>query len=235
MSIFNRIISAIPNTITSLNLVSGCVSIFMAFHLNDTFGPLSGKYWAMIAMAAAALFDFLDGASARLLKKFSPLGADLDSLSDMVSFGVAPAMLVLNVMLDRGTLVWPAFAALLIPVFGALRLAKFNIDTTQSTVFRGLPIPANAIFWIGVVGWIDSYFYPGWLPMLALIAFMCWAMVGNFKMFSLKMKNFNFHENFIRYVLVVAAIIFVVVYGLSGFAWTVLLYFLLSFLRQSRI
>ncbi len=207
----------------------------MAFHLNEPLGPLTGKYWAMIAMGAAALFDFCDGAAARLLKKFSPLGADLDSLSDMVSFGVAPAMLVLNVMLDRGDLLWPAFAALFIPVFGALRLAKFNIDTTQSTVFRGLPIPANAIFWIGVVGWIDRYFYPGWLPMLILIAFMCWAMVGKFKMFSLKMKNFDFHENFIRYVLIAATIIFVVVYGLSGLAWAILLYFLLSYLRQSRI
>ncbi len=232
---FKRIIAAIPNTITCLNLISGCVAIFMAFHLDEPFGALTGASWAMIAIGAAALFDFCDGASARLLKAFSPLGKDLDSLSDLVSFGVAPAMLVLNAMLLHGSLVWPAFGALLLPAFGALRLAKFNNDTEQASVFRGLPIPANAIFWIGVLGWIQSYGYPGWIVMWVLIALMCAAMVGNFKMFSLKFKNFDWHENFTRYVIILAAIIFVCIYGITGFVWTIFLYFLLSFLRQSRI
>ena len=151
------IIGAIPNTITCLNLISGCVAIFMAFHLNDTFGPLQGASWAMLAIGAAAVFDFLDGASARLLKAFSPLGKDLDSLSDLVSFGVAPAMLMLNTMLAYGTYAWPAFAMLVVPAFGALRLAKFNNDSEQATIFRGLPIPANAIFWLGVYGWVSQY------------------------------------------------------------------------------
>ncbi len=235
MTMFNRLTSWIPNSITSLNLLSGCVAIFMAFNLTETFGPLSGAHWAMIAIGAAACFDFFDGASARLLKKYSPLGKDLDSLSDLVSFGVAPAMLVLNVMLEYGAYTIPAFAAFLIPVFGALRLAIFNNDATQATVFRGLPIPANAIFWIGVTGWVESYYYPGWIVMLILIAFMCWAMTARFKMFSLKFKNFDFHENFIRYVLIAAAVIFVAIYGIAGLAWTIILYFLLSFLRQSRI
>ena len=126
-------------------------------------------------------------------------------------------------------------ATLLIPAFGALRLAKFNNDTEQTSVFRGLPIPANAIFWIGVYGWIDTYGYPGWIVLWALIALMCAAMVGRFKMFSLKFKNFDFHENFIRYIIIVAAIVFVAIYGLAGLAWTIILYFLLSMLRQSRI
>lgn len=230
-----RITAAIPNTITCLNLISGCVAIFMAFNSNRFFGSLCGAEWAMIAIGAAAVFDFLDGASARLLKAFSPLGKDLDSLADLVSFGVAPAMLVLNAMLTYGTHSWAAFATLLIPAFGALRLAKFNNDTEQTTVFRGLPIPANAIFWIGVYGWIASYGYPGWVVMWVLIAAMCWGMVAKMKMFSLKFKNFSFHENFIRYVIIVAAIVFVALYGISGLAWTIVLYFLLSLLRQSRI
>lgn len=232
---FKKIIGAIPNTITSLNLLSGCVAIYMTFHLTDVIGPLEGAQWAIIAIAAAAVFDFLDGASARALKAFSPLGKDLDSLSDLVSFGVAPAMLILNTMLVCDAPAWPAFATLLLPIFGALRLAKFNNDSEQATMFRGLPIPGNAIFWIGVYGWISTYGYPGFIVMWVLIALMCAAMVGNFKMFSLKFKNFDLHENFVRYVLILAAITFVAVYGLSGLAWTIVLYFLLSLLRQSRI
>ncbi|MCM1067590.1 MAG: CDP-alcohol phosphatidyltransferase family protein [Muribaculaceae bacterium] len=230
-----RLIGIIPNTITCLNLISGCVAIFMSFHLGESFGSLEGMYWAMIAIGAAAVFDFLDGASARLLKAFSPLGKDLDSLSDLVSFGVAPAMLVLNTMLVQGQFAWAAFATLLIPAFGALRLAKFNNDSEQASVFRGLPIPANAIFWIGVCGWIADNAYPGWIVMWVLIALMCWAMVGRFKMFSLKFKNFDFHENFIRYIIIVAAIVFVAIYHVAGLAWTIVLYFLLSMLRQSRV
>lgn len=231
----DRIKGCIPNSITCLNLLSGCIAIFMTFHLDEPFGALSGASWALIAIASAALFDFLDGMAARLLHAFSPLGKDLDSLSDLVSFGVAPAMLVLNVMLARDPLQWPAFAALLLPVFGALRLAKFNNDTEQATVFRGLPIPANAIFWVGVYGWISTYGYPGWPVMWVLTALLCAAMVGNFKMFSLKFKNLSLYDNFIRYVIIAAAVVFVCIYGLAGLAWTILLYFLLSLLRQSRI
>lgn len=225
----------IPNTITSLNLLSGCVAVFMAFHLNEYFGALTGASWAMIAMGAAAVFDFLDGASARLLKAYSAIGADLDSLSDMVSFGVAPAMLILNTMLIYSTTPWLCFAAFLIPVCGGLRLAIFNNDSEQATFFRGLPIPANAIFWIGTYGWISTYGYPGTAIMVILIVLVSLAMVGRFKMFSLKFKNFDFSENFCRYVIIVAAVLFVVIYGLAGLAWTILLYFLLSILRRNRI
>ena len=231
----DRIKLCIPNTITCLNLVSGCVAIYMAFNMSTLFGPLTGGQWALVAMGMAAVFDFFDGMSARLLKGYSDLGKELDSLSDLVSFGVAPAMLVLNIMLGYGSVQWAAFATLLIPVFGALRLARFNNDTEQTTIFRGLPIPANAIFWVGVYGWTATYGYPGWPVMLVLIALMCWAMVGRFKMFSLKFKNLDFHENFCRYVIIVAAVVFVWIYGLAGFAWTILLYFLLSILRQKRI
>lgn len=230
-----KIVSVVPNTLTCCNLLSGCVAIYMAFHHTARFGSLSGASWAMIAIGAAAVFDFLDGASSRLLKAYSPLGADLDSLSDMVSFGVAPAMLVLNVMLGYSLHPWLCWVALLIPVCGALRLAKFNIDTEQATFFRGLPIPANAIFWIGMYGWIERYNYPGTAVMVILIVLVSLSMVAKFKLFSLKFKNFDFHENFIRYVIVVAAILFVVFYGLSGLVWTVVLYVLLSLLRQHRI
>ena len=170
----------------------------MAFHEQELIGGLSGAAWAMIAMGAATVFDFMDGASARALKAYSPIGADLDSLSDMVSFGVAPAMLILNAMWAYTLHPWLCWVALMIPVCGALRLAKFNIDTEQATYFRGLPIPANAIFWIGMYGWIQKYGYPGTAVMVILIVLISLSMVAKFKLFSLKFKNFDFHENFIR-------------------------------------
>ena len=189
----------------------------------------------MIAIAAAAVFDFFDGAMARALHAYSDLGKDLDSLSDMVSFGVAPAMLMLNTMADYGSPIWACFFTLMIPVCGAIRLAKFNNDTEQATVFRGLPIPANAIFWIGAYGWISTYYYPGWPVITLLIIAVSLAMTAQFKMFSLKFKNFDLAKNFCRYIIMVAAILFVAIYGLAGLMWTILLYLLLSLMRRNRL
>lgn len=231
----NSLLRQIPNMITCLNLLSGCVAIYMSFQRQTLIGAFSGFEWSLIAIGAAAAFDFLDGASARLLNAYSALGKDLDSLSDLVSFGIAPAMLILNLMLMYTSTPWLCFSAFLIPVCGALRLAKFNNDTEQTSSFRGLPIPANALFWIGVYGWVSRYGYPGTGVMAVLAVLLSLAMVARFRMFSLKFKNFDFHENFIRYVIIAAAILFVIVYGLSGLAWTILLYILLSLLRRKRI
>lgn len=223
-----RIISWIPNTITSLNLLSGCMAVIMSFHHAETMSGLTGAQWACIFIGAAALFDFCDGASARLLHAYSAIGKELDSLADLVSFGVAPAMLMFNLMSEYGQHPWLCYAALLIPAFGALRLAKFNVDDSQATTFKGLPIPGNAIFWIGMYGWMMRYSYPGTGTMTVLIVLISLAMVSNFTMFSLKFKNFSLRENFRRYVIILAAIAFVVFYGLSGLAWTIVLYILMS-------
>ncbi len=227
-----RIISCIPNTITSLNLLSGCVAIYMAFHLSQPMGCLSGLQWFYICIAAAAVFDFCDGLSARLLKAYSAIGKELDSLSDLVSFGVAPGMLMLNTMSEVGDAGFWSFGALLIPVLGALRLAKFNVDDTQSTTFTGIPIPANALMWIGVADWISQHQYPGTAVMLALIVLISLAMVSKIRMFSLKFKNLTFYDNVKRYGIIIAAIAFIVCYGVSGLAWTILLYILISLFTQ---
>ncbi len=207
----------------------------MAFNLTVQFGPLDGGQWALIAIGAAAVFDFLDGATARLLHKFSPLGKDLDSLSDMVSFGVAPSMLVLNMMTVNGNPMPIPFGALMIAVCGAIRLATFNTDSEQSINFRGLPIPANAIFWIGFYCWVKTYGYPGWGVVYVLVVLVSLAMVGRFKMFSLKFKNFSLAENFSRYAIIAAAIFFVAFNGLSGLMWTILFYFFLSLLKRKHL
>lgn len=227
-----KITKHIPNTITLCNLLAGCVAIFMAFRLGDEFCGLPAIYWCWIAIGAAALFDFCDGASARLLGAYSELGKQLDSLSDLVSFGVAPGMLILNIMADNAAAPLLAAFALLIPAFGAYRLAKFNIDDTQTTTFRGLPIPANAIFWVGLSDWILRYGYPSTGVMIALIFVIAGGMVTSVRMFSLKFHNFDWRENFRRYVLIIAAVVFIIFRGVSGLMWTIVLYILISLLGR---
>jgi len=220
--------SYIPNTITCLNLLSGCAAVFFAFNLGMETGSLSPMSWAFIFIGAAAVFDFCDGLSARLLHAYSPVGKELDSLSDLVSFGLAPAFLVMNSMQAYGASVWVSAIALFIAVMGALRLAKFNVDTRQATSFIGLPIPANAIFWIGALAWIDSHAYPGDIVMALLIVAISLLMVSELRMFSLKFANLSWRGNVRRYVVLAAAVFFVITEGISGFAWTIVLYILIS-------
>lgn len=185
----DRIKANIPNTITCLNLLSGVMACIFAFHYSETFGALLGYQWAFVCIGAAALFDFCDGAAARLLHAYSDLGKELDSLSDLVSFGIAPALIVFNTINlfntgDALTLSPWAFVALVIPVMGALRLARFNIDTRQTTSFIGLPIPACAIFWIGLVGWLHrTEAFNNWILSVVIIL-MALMMVSGVRMFS---------------------------------------------------
>lgn len=223
-----KIVSCIPNAITCCNLLSGCIAVIFAFSLDSQIGSLSGRQWVYACIFAAAVFDFCDGLAARTLRAYSDIGKELDSLSDLVSFGVAPGLLIYNTMLLHGASAWISALALLIPVFGALRLAKFNVDTEQSHTFKGLPIPANALFWIGASAWITEHGYPSSPVMAVLIVAMAGCMVANFKMFSLKFKNLAFRENIKRYAIIIAAVAFVIIYGVSGFAWTIILYLLLS-------
>ena len=213
-----------------MNLLSGVVAIIFAFHFNeDICWGLKGFQWSFICIAASALFDFCDGASARLLHAYSALGKELDSLSDLVSFGVAPAMLMLNALLLSTGGCWLSYAALFIPVMGALRLAKFNIDETQKTTFSGLPIPANAIFWIGYVNMIaaDGVKFPVWVS-VAIIVAVSLMMVVNMRMFSLKFKNFSLRDNWLRFLIIAATVALVAIFGGTGLMWTILLYILLS-------
>lgn len=222
----------IPNTITSLNLLCGCMAIVMAFSDRQLYGPLDNQQWAWILIGAASIFDFCDGLSARALKAYSPMGKELDSLSDLVSFGLAPAFLVMNAYLDADAPVWLSLVAILIGLCGALRLAKFNVDTRQTTSFIGLPIPANAIFWIGVLGWIRHHGWPGDVVMTILVVVMSLLMVSEIKMFSLKVKSLDFRSNVRRYTILLAAILFVATEGVAGLAWTMVLYILISLLGR---
>ncbi len=192
----------IPNAITCCNLFSGCVACVMA---------LQGSYGAaLLFIVIGAVFDFFDGMVARLLKVSSPLGVQMDSLADDITFGVAPAAIVFSFM--RG-LPLPAFMqpvaeffpyfAFLIAVFSAVRLAKFNIDTRQTSTFLGLPTPANALFWASLVAgfgeWIVELYY-GWLLIVGLIILFSYFLVSEIPMFSLKFKSMCWSSNKVRYI-----------------------------------
>ena len=234
-----RIITSVPNTLTCCNLLCGALACIFAFSAYDTFPGLwglNGRQIVWILIGGAAFFDFFDGAAARLLHAPSPLGKELDSLADLVSFGVAPAMLLYNILLVWSQSWWIPYVSLIIPVMGALRLAKFNLDDSQSTTFKGLPIPANAIFWIGATAWMQSHarewmashLYLGNAIISVAIIAVALMMVTDMRMFSLKLKNFRIGENFERYLLLIAAVLCVGVFGVEGFAYTIILYFILS-------
>ncbi len=198
----------IPNTITCCNLFSGCIACVMA---------LQGDFLAaMFFIVAGAVFDFFDGMVARLLKVSSPLGVQMDSLADDVTFGLAPAAIVFSFM--RG-IDFPAFLApvaeyipyyaFLIAVLSAVRLAKFNIDTRQKSTFIGLPTPANALFWASLVaglgGWIKDLNY-GWFLMLGLITIFSYLLVSEIPMFSLKFKSLRWRSNKVRYIFLICVL-----------------------------
>lgn len=228
---FRKIIAQIPNSITCLSLFFGSLATIAAFHFYDTLRGLQCYQWAFICIGISAVCDFLDGASARLLHAYSNLGKELDSLSDLVSFGMAPGMLVYNLMASHGGPAWLPFIAIFIPLMGELRLAKFNIDDRQTTSFLGMPIPANAIFWIGAIAWMTRYGYIGQWPMAVLVIVMSLLMVATrIHMFSLKFKNFDFRENLRRYIIIIAAVLFVILEGVPGLGWTILFYLVLSLL-----
>ena len=227
MKLFRAVKQNIPNTITSMNLFSGCMAVVSAFHFNETIGAMQGYEWAFLFIGLATVFDFCDGLSARLLHAYSALGKELDSLSDLVSFGVAPAALVFN-LIQSQTGSWVAFLAFLIAVFGALRLAKFNIDDRQTTSFIGLPIPANAIFWIGVVAWNVDFRYIGDAWMTALVVLFPLLMVSSLPMCSLKVKTLSLRSNVRRYALLLGTAMLVAAMQLAGLLWAIVFYILLS-------
>ena len=223
----------IPNVITCGNLVSGCFSIlFLASGM-----PIK----AAIMILVAGIFDFLDGFAARTLNAHSPIGPDLDSLSDMVSFGVAPGLIMSYMMnnaldLPRVTLdgidLMPCLAFLL-PVFAAIRLARFNIDETQQVAFRGMPAPAMAVFVaslplaLGQAGHLTDGALDYWacLGITLLLSFM---MVSNLRCFSFKMKALAWKGNEVRWIFLLVSLVGLVIFKWLALPFIMVLYILLS-------
>ena len=210
----------LPNLITSLNLLTGVIGIVWVFQYDHR----QAIYFVMLA----GVFDFLDGFAARMLKVQSPMGKELDSLADMVSFSTLPT-LFLFVHLQELSFHWAAYSALLIAPFSALRLAKFNIDDRQSDKFIGLPTPANAIFVTSL------YLIDMTLPMEAwiLIAlFSAGILVAPVEMIALKFKSFALRDNGVRYLLIVFVITIMAILGISGLVYVIPGYILLSIISN---
>lgn len=224
----------IPNGITCLSLMCGFAAIILS--VNPASGVLDGMSaleFCWILIGAAAVFDFLDGFAARMLHAVSSIGKELDSLCDMVSFGIAPAVMLYRTIetCQPGWHQWVAWLAVMIAVCGALRLAKFNVDTRQTSSFIGLPIPANAIFWIGFMAFISgATVMPDYVAALIIVV-VSLLMVSEIPMFSFKIKGpFCFDiVNASRLIVIISALLFVVFMGVEGFMWTIVVYLLLCF------
>ena len=226
----NFIIKNIPNSITCLNLASGIMASICALQGEAAMWGLHGYEWCWIFIGIAAVADFCDGFAARLLHAYSSLGKELDSLCDLVSFGVAPALLMFATMRDAGAQPWTQWLVFVIAICGALRLARFNIDTRQTTSFIGLPIPANAIFWIGYssLAFGGAQFLTQWYVFLPVILLESWLMISPVKFFSLKFKTYGWKGNAFRWLLVITTVVLVACAGVSGFLWTIVAYMLYS-------
>lgn len=221
----------IPNAITCLNVLCGTIAIVMSFRGAEPCGVLTGIHWAWIFIGIAAVADFLDGFTARMLHAYSNLGKELDSLCDLVSFGVAPATVLMNALQSApGGAGWEVWLPVIIPVAAALRLAKFNIDSRQTTSFLGLPVPANAIFWIGYSSLaVGSLPVLGrWYVLLPVVLIVCWLMVSEVKLFSLKVHSWRPAVAWRQFCLVAAAAVAVLSLGVGGLMWLIVFYVGLS-------
>jgi len=219
----------IPNAITCCNLVSGCIATYHAF--------LSNYELALLFIVIGAAFDFFDGMSARLLGVSSPIGKELDSLADDITFGFAPSAVVFSYLVPLTTTLSPLipFAAFVMAAFSALRLAKFNLDERQALGFIGLPTPANALFWASLIAGMGSSL--GSLPiasshlalcLLAMVAVSCYLLVAEIPMFALKFKHWGWKGNEVKYIFLITCIPMLLLLGISSFAAIIAWYVILS-------
>ena len=214
----------IPNTITCCNLISGCISTYFAFQ--------GDFYLALLFIVIGAVFDFFDGMVARLLHVSSPIGKELDSLADDITFGFAPSAIIFS-YLSSFHIHLPIipFLAFVMAAFSALRLAKFNLDERQALGFIGLPTPANALFWGALILGLQEHevVFDGleWI-ILAGTFLSCYLLIAEIPMFALKFKHWGWKGNEIKYIFVLSCIPLLLFLGVSGFAAIIAWYVVLS-------
>ena len=214
----------IPNTITCCNLISGCVATFFAFQ---------GDYrLALLFIVVGAVFDFFDGMTARLLHVSSPIGKELDSLADCITFGFAPSAMVFSYLCSFHIhLLFIPFLAFVMAAFSALRLAKFNLDERQAMGFIGLPTPANALFWgsllVGIHQSGISFEGLEWV-ILAGVFLSCYLLVAEIPMFALKFKHWDWKGNEVKYLFILSCVPILLLLGYFGLAAVIAWYVILS-------
>ena len=225
----------IPKSLTCCNLMCGCMATGAAFY---------GNYrWAIVVIIVGAVFDFFDGMVARLLGVSSPIGKELDSLADVVTFGVAPSAILFYLFhevqypafLEPAAKILP-YTAFLMAAFSALRLAKFNLDTRQTTSFIGLPTPANALFWGSLVVGQHAFLVSAKFNAVFLFLFMflsCLLLVAEVPLFSLKFKDLSWEHNRVQYIFLAGCLASLPL-GASALAAIVVWYVALSLIVNSR-
>ena len=226
----------IPNSITCCNLICGCIATCFA---------VGGQpAMALLFIILGAVFDFFDGMSARLLGVSSPIGKELDSLADDVTFGVAPSTMIfyeLTVM-DYPDMLEPLrpilpYVAFIMAAFSALRLAKFNLDERQAMGFIGLPTPANALFWgsimVGAVGFLESSEWMS-VAVIVMVFVSSWLLVSEIPMFALKFKHWGWAENKLKYIFVITSALLLLIFRIPGIALVIAWYVILSAVTQKQ-
>jgi CDP-diacylglycerol--serine O-phosphatidyltransferase len=210
----------IPNILTLANLFTGCVGIVYVFNNN--------LVYAAYAIWIAAVFDFFDGFSARLLKVSSPIGKELDSLADMVTFGALPSFMLFK-MMDGASYEIVTYVAFALALFSALRLAKFNVDTRQSTTFIGMPTPAAAFFVSGLPFWQAQYpELVTWQGIIVVTVILSLLLVSPIKMLALKFSEYSVNKNWYRYLVISLSVIAFVLLGSKSLPVIIALYLIIS-------
>ena len=219
----------IPNSITCCNLISGCIATYWAFQ--------GDARLALLFIVIGAVFDFFDGMSARLLHVSSPIGKELDSLADCITFGFAPSAILFEYLRPETELL--PFIVFIMAAFSALRLAKFNLDERQALGFIGLPTPANALFWgsliVGAGDWMKTAPFVGANLSLVIIAGMfisCYLLIAEIPMFALKFKTWGWKGNEIKYIFILSCIPLLLLLGVGGLAAIIAWYILLSIITN---
>lgn len=232
----------IPNIITALNLLSGCLGIIFAFEWN-----LIAAAWMVFL---AALFDFLDGLSARLLNAATPMGKELDSLADIISFGLLPGLIIYQYLSYNNNQILPghlkidpsALVSLIIPLFAAIRLARFNTSSTEKNSFNGLAVPAAAMFFASIplmvvqqkiLFIVDASQIQKWisLPVTIYIItfFISFLMISGFSLMSLKFEGLSIQKNRFKYILIIFSVFWIVFFQFYSAPLILLSYFTISY------
>ncbi len=214
----------IPNFLTCCNLVCGCFGI--VFCLEGRAIPAAYFVWI------AAVFDFFDGFAARMLKVSSPIGKELDSLADMVSFGLLPSIVMYKMLTGVSSISWFPFVAFLIAVGAALRLAIFNVDETQTDSFKGLNTPSNTLFITSLPllsGSLGTWVQTDWV-LIAITVGFSWLMVSPIRFFAFKFKSFRWTDNKLRFTFLALSVLLLIFFQVSAIPLIILLYIVSSLL-----
>jgi len=220
----------LPNLLTCGNLLCGCLGIVFTLQYSTEFAA-----WFIWV---ACVFDFFDGFAARALKVSSPIGKELDSLADMVSFGVLPAVAMFQMIDIISSSQFLPYIAFLLAIFSALRLAKFNIDENQKEGFIGVPTPANALFITSLVflktPW--DFFISNDLFLVAITLVFSWLLVSPFELLALKFKTFSWADNKLRFTFIAFSVLLLAIWQASALPFVILFYIMISLVkRRARI